>query len=213
MPAVAPVNAALPGVTAAMQTLANENEVSLEKFKEMEGVTVNGNEIVLSQKVDLKGKYVKIDQGGIVLNGQRNVLAGHVVIAVDNVTVKDLTVEYESKGSNRSDKAGILVGADTGANDFDINNVTIDGVILKGSVKGEYLANGISIRTTDEDAVFTIKDCEITTNNKIVNKNNDFPVGILIYGTKTPIDKMVVGCTINSAVEITQRNADGYNLC
>ena len=210
---VAPVNAALPAITAvaAAQEEAATESVSISDFGEMEGVTVDGSEITLSKNVKLEdNQCLLIDEAGTVLNGGDHILTGHIAITANNVTVKDLTVEYESKGSNRSDKAGILVGADTGTDDLDINNVTIDGVTLKGSAEGIYLANGISIRTTNEDAVFTIKDCEITTNNKIVNDNNDFPVGILIYGTKTPIDKMVVDCTINSAVEITQRNADGY---
>ena len=198
---VAPVNAALPSVTTAMAAQAEETLTfeAGETTKLTDDYTVKAETGVLV-----------IDKENAVLDGQGNTLKGRLHITASGVTIKNLTIEYESAGSTRSQKTGILVGADSNGVGQDIDDVTIDNVALEGSAKDGLLANGISINTTNEDATFTIKNCTITTNNAIVNDNNEFPVGILITGTKAPVSGMISKTTINSAVAIVQKDDNGY---
>ncbi|OUO51952.1 hypothetical protein B5F77_09450 [Parabacteroides sp. An277] len=197
---VAPVNAALPAVTAVTAETSEDYT-----FEAGETTELTGDYTVKAEN----GVWV-IDQENATLDGQGHTLKGRLHIKASGVTIKNLTIDYESAGSNRSQKTGILVGADTSEEGQAIDDVTIDNVTLEGSAKDGKLANGISINTTDEEAVFTINNCTITTNNAIVNEQNEFPVGILITGTETPISKMVTKTTINSAVAIVQKDDNGY---
>ena len=162
---VAPVNAALPAITA-VTAEESETAVTLETLKEKPGVTVSDNEIYITQDINLGDGYLLVDEEGVKLIGTGTgdgdaTFFGRIIITAEDVTVDNLKIVLENKAGNaRTQKNTIVVYASSAT----ITNNSLKAVEVEGK-----LANGISIFPKTADATFTVSGNTISNVNTAVD--------------------------------------------
>ena len=129
---------------------------SLTDFDALAGVELaaDGNSMKLTDNVVFKDQkdYLVIDKDNFVLDGNGKELTGHIVITGKNVTVKNLTINFtntfteKENGSLSCNKTAITVIAPSAT-------ITNNKIICTA---GYWLANGISVFPTAENATFSI---------------------------------------------------------
>ena len=129
---------------------------SLTDFDALAGVELaaDGNSMKLTDNVVFKDQkdYLLIDKDNFVLDGNGKELTGHIVITGKNVTVKNLTINFtntfteKEDGSLSCNKTAITVIAPSAT-------ITNNKIICTA---GYWLANGISVFPTAENATFSI---------------------------------------------------------
>ena len=114
---------------------------------------------------------------GITLNGE-GTINGHIALAGENVTLKGLTINATSIGTNGPQKTVILGACD---------KVTIQDCKLNGIVpaadKNKYVANGIDLTTKSESASYTITGNTITGCNGLVD--NWTAINVIVQDAKS----------------------------
>ena len=183
---VAPVNAALPAITAVAAAQEETAALSLEEFVAMDGVSRSGNVITISKTVTLPESkfYLLIDEANVTLVSQNEAeLNGRIAIIVDGVTVDGLTINNTVKTNLGSFwKNGITVVA----SEVTLTNNTIVCGVAKDATSGA-MANGISIFPTAETVEYNIAGNTIEAANVITGQWQSS--GILISeGTAYPND-------------------------
>ena len=130
-------------------------------------------------------KFLLIDEDNVVLDGQGKTWNGRIVVTGENVTIKNLIIDYKNAFVPTEDatvienKSAITVFA---------SNVTIDGCKIKCSVEhpNNYMANGIVLYPLTQKPIFKITNTTISGANSIVAGGNGFPdapsFGIQILG-------------------------------
>ena len=152
---------------------------SVSYNKETKTLTVN-DEVTYT---DLH-KFLLIDEDNVVLDGQGKTWNGRIVVTGENVTIKNLTIDYKNAFVPTEDatvienKSAITVFA---------SNVTIDGCEIKCSVDypENYMANGIVLYPLTQKPTFKITNTTISGANSIVESDGwpDAPsFGIQILG-------------------------------
>ena len=177
---VAPVNAALPAITA---VAADATQTEAPTFAEGKVTELKGNYTVADN-----GTLV-IDEEGATLEGNGFTLTGHLVIKANNVTVQNLNIKSVTTGSTRYTKTAITVGEDTAPQNGEANltGIVIDNVkiICEADAKKNFLANGISINTAAKDATCKIVNSTITSST--VKGEGWYPVGIIVNAPNSAI--------------------------
>ena len=174
---VAPVNAALPAITAVTATQTEAPTFEANKVTELTGdyeVADNGT--------------LTIDKEGATLDGKGYTLTGHLVITANNVTVKNLNITSVTTGSTRYTKTAITVGEDTqNKGEVELTGIVIDNVKItcKANTGEGYLANGISINTSAKDATCKITNSTITSSNSV--GDGWYSVGIIVNAPNSAI--------------------------
>ena len=113
--------------------------------------------------IDDYHNYLLISDDDVIVDGQNHALYGHIVVTGKNVTIKNLTVNYNNGFTEAED--GTLTVNKTAISVFS-EKVTIEGCTINCS-SDLFLANGISIFPTSADAEITL------TNNTINNANQE----------------------------------------
>ena len=174
---VAPVNAALPAIAA---VAADATQAEAPTF-EVNTVT----KLTSNYTVAENGTLI-IDKEGATLDGQNFTLTGHLVIKANNVTVKNLNIKSVTTGSTRYTKTAITVGEDTtNEGEADLTGIVIDNVNITCEASGSFLANGISINTSAEDATCKITNSTITSSNSV--GDGWYSVGVIVNAPKSAI--------------------------
>ena len=145
----------------------NAKPVSLDQIKDKSEIewADNGKSMKLTGNVVFNDQknYLVIDKDNFVLDGNGKELTGHLVITGKNVTVKNLTINYENTyiaeedGSISCNKTAITVIS---------SNVTLTGNTIKCKA-GHWLANGITVFPTAKNAKLNISNNTITNANKV----------------------------------------------
>ncbi len=114
---------------------------------------------------------------GITLSGE-GTINGHIALAGENVTLKGLTINATSIGTNGPQKTVILGACD---------KVTIQDCKLNGIVpaadKSKYVANGIDLTTKSASASYTITGNTITGCNGLVD--NWTAINVIVQDAKS----------------------------
>ena len=129
-------------------------------------------------------KFLLIDEDNVVLDGQGKTWNGRIVVTGENVTIKNLIIDYKNAFVPTEDatvienKSAITVFA---------SNITIDGCEIKCSVDypKNYMANGIVLYPLTQKPTFKITNTTISGANSIVESAGwpDAPsFGIQILG-------------------------------
>ena len=176
---VAPVNAALPAITAVAAVQEETSALSLEEFVELDGVSRSGNVITISKEVTLpEGKlYLLVDEANITLVSQNKaVLNGRIAITAEGVTVDGLTINNIVKTNTGSfSKNGITVVA---------SNVTLTGnTIVCGiteDAEDDAMANGISIFPTEKTVDFDVTGNTVKAAKDVAESDGSVSAAILI---------------------------------
>ena len=113
--------------------------------------------------IDDYHNYLLISDDNVIVDGQNHALDGHIVVTGKNVTIKNLTVNYNNGFTETED--GTLTVNKTAISVFS-DKVTIEGCTINCS-SDLFLANGISIFPTSADTEITL------TNNTINNANQE----------------------------------------
>ena len=203
---VAPVNAALPAITAVASVQEETVALSLEDLVAMDGVSRSGNVITISKEVTLpEGKYyLLVDEANVTLVSQNKaILNGRIAITAEGVTVDGLTINNIVKTNKGSFwKNGITVVA---------SKVTLTGNTIVCGVAEKpdegAMANGISIFPTAETVEYAITGNTIEAANAVTGQWQSS--GILISeGTTYPNDAEKTTAVLKDfdASEITKNN-------
>ena len=156
-------------LTGSLATL--DAKTTLDGFKVKPGVEWASNVMKITKDVDLEDDYLLIAEDGVTLEGVENAtFKGRIVITGKNVTVKNLNIVLENKFDNKSIYKNAITVLASSATIID-NEITCVG-------NTQYMANGISIFPTAEDAKFTVKGNTIIGANSQVG--NWQSAGILI---------------------------------
>ena len=107
-------------------------------------------------------KPLSIDKG-ITLSG-KGTINGHIVLSGEDVTLKGLTVNATSIGTNGSQKTVILGSCDK----VTIQDCKLNGIVPEAD-KSKYVANGIDLITKSASASYTITGNTITGCNNLVD--------------------------------------------
>ena len=173
---VAPVNAAIPAVTAVAEDPVQEVAPTFE----VNTVTkLTGNYTVAENAT------LTIEKEGATFDGQGYTLTGHLVIKANNVTVKNLNIKSVTTGSTRYTKTAITVGCDSNGSELPLTGIVIDHVTIEAEASDGLLANGISINTTAENATCQITNTTIGSSE--VKVNTWYPVGIIVNAPQSKI--------------------------
>ena len=145
----------------------NAASTTLDDFGKIKGVEMaaDGSSLKLTKNVTLSDQkdYLLIDKDDFVLDGAGFTFKGHIVITGNNVTVKNLTVNYHNAfaagedGTVAVNKTAITVIA---------KDVKLDNNVINCSTD-HWLANAITIFPTE-------KGGKIVVTNNTVNKANQF---------------------------------------
>ncbi len=107
-------------------------------------------------------KPLSIDKD-ITLSG-KGTINGHIVLSGENVTLKGLTVNATSIGTNGPQKTVILGSCDK----VTIQDCKLNGIVPEAD-KSKYVANGIDLITKSASASYTITGNTITGCNNLVD--------------------------------------------
>ena len=127
--------------------------ISITALDAKPGVEVSSNVIKITKDVDLKGDYLLIDEPHMIIEGDglsedAATLYGRIVITAKDVTVRNLKIVLNNEASNATAyKNAITVYAPSA-------KITGNEITCKS---GKYLANGISIFPSTNDATFVVE--------------------------------------------------------
>ena len=150
----------------------NAEPVSLDGIKDKEniewlkgdkGMTLKGNVVFNDQK-----NYLVIDKDNFVLDGNGKELTGHLVITGKNVTVKNLTINFNQTGDLGGivNKTAITVIAPS----VNLQNVKVKCDVVNAD--SEQKANGIAVFPTTKNAKLNINGNTITSVNTVGHQWN-----------------------------------------
>ena len=203
-------------LSGALFTVSAQKAVSPSEIDDKPGVELTENGMTLTEdvKFDDQKNYLVISQDNFVLDGAGHTLTGHIVITGNNVTVKNLTIDYcnvipKSTGginvSRAVHKTAITVIAES---------VTLDNNVINCS-SDYWLANAITIFPTKEDAKIIVTNNTITGANPEANSWSS--TGLQIVGDYNLANTGVSGqsgSTVKSLDKLVLTvSGNGYDKC
>ncbi|WP_308547655.1 YDG domain-containing protein [uncultured Parabacteroides sp.] len=114
---------------------------------------------------------------GITLSGE-GTINGHIALAGENVTLKGLTINATSIGTDGPQKTVILGACDK----VTIQDCKLNGIVPEAD-KSKYVANGIDLTTKSASASYTITGNTITGCNGLVD--NWTAINVIIQDAKS----------------------------
>ena len=168
-------------------------QTELSEFTTGKPVTLSGDGLTMTVNGDVEysdqRNFLLIDKDNFVLDGNDHVWKGRIVITGENVTIKDLNIDYTNvmayggageDGTVIENKSAITVFAES----VKIDNCTI--TVSSTSANDNHVANGITIYPTSATPKYTITNNKIYDANEIAAASDGWPAspafGIEIIG-------------------------------
>ena len=168
-------------------------QTELSEFTTGKSVTLSEDGLTMTVNGDVEysdqRNFLLIDKDNFVLDGNKHVWKGRIVITGENVTIKDLNIDYTNvmayggageDGTVIENKSAITVFA--GSVNIENNTITVSST----SADDNHVANGITIYPTSATPKYNITDNKILNANEIAASDGTWPAspafGIEIIG-------------------------------
>ena len=162
-----------------------------DAIKGKDGVKLTESSLTLTKNVgfDEQRNFLLIDQDDFVFDGQGNTWKGRIVITGENVTIKNVKIDYvNTMLTGGSGDNGTLIENKSAITVF-ASSVNIDKCEITCAVteenKGKYMANGITIYPLSETPKFKITNTTIKDASNII-ESEGWPAapsfGVMILG-------------------------------
>ena len=167
-------------------------QTTLEKFDKqgIDWVISDGNRVgmTLQEDIDFKDErnFLLIDVDNFVLDGNGKTWQGHIVVTGENVTIKNLTIEYTNAFTREEGNDGTKLETKSAIAVFASSVKLINNTINCHENSYNYMTNGISIVPLSSNPEFVITGNTINDANAIVAGDETWPAapsfGIQIVG-------------------------------
>ena len=167
-------------------------QTTLEKFDKqgIDWVISDGNRVgmTLQEDIDFKDErnFLLIDVDNFVLDGNGKTWHGHIVVTGENVTIKDLTIEYTNAFTREEGNDGTKLETKSAIAVFASSVKLINNTINCHENSYNYMTNGISIVPLSSNPEFVITGNTINDAKAIVAGDDTWPAapsfGIQIVG-------------------------------
>ena len=142
--------------------------VDLSSLKGEAGIELSAGRMTLTSDYELTDQkdYLLLDEDNFVLDGNGYTFTGRIVVTGNHVTIKNVVFDYTNVFKHNVPGEDGTVSINKNAITVISEGATIENCKITCKAEDEhYLANGITILPTSEDAEFLIK------NNTIINAN------------------------------------------